>query len=165
MPRSLTERCEGILVSEGADERLLAHCRAVRETAREWENSPLVQADLLEAGALLHDIGRTRTHTMAHAEEGADLCRSLGLSEEIARIAERHIGAGLTPDECCLYGLLPRDCMPETLEERIVANADNLVEGAEETSVYRLLEGAFALKRRYRKRMYRLYLEMEQFKE
>ena len=164
MPGTLTEDPERILMQAGADAGVLAHCRAVSAVARAWEHNPLVDGGLLRAGAMLHDIGRTVTHTVAHAQGGARLCRSLGLPEEVAKIVERHIGAGLTADECSLLRLLPKDCMPESIEERIVAHADNCVEGAREASIYRLLQDSTWLKRRVRKRIYRLSLEMEQIR-
>ena len=82
----------------------------------------------------------------------------------MARIVECHTGAGLTADECTLLGLLPIDCMPVTLEERIITNADNLAGGKRRISIEQDLMDAFALPRKIRKRMYRLWLEMEQFR-
>jgi len=54
--------------------------------------------------------------------------------------------------------------MPVTLEEKIVANADNLAAGKHRTSIGQDLMDAFALPRKVRKRMYLLWLEMEQFR-
>jgi len=114
---------------------------------------------------MLHDIGRSRSHTVAHAQEGAAILRGLGMREDVVRVVERHIGAGLTANECSLLGLLPRTCVPQSLEEQIVANADNLVHGQTEGSVVRLLQQGFRLKRRLRKRYYRLWIRMEAFRE
>ena len=155
---------ERILIETGVDAGVLAHCRAVAAVARAWEGSPLVDRNLLRAGAMLHDIGRSVTHSVEHAQIGASLCRSRGLPEPVARIVERHIGGGLTADECNLLEIPPKDCMPQTLEERIVAHADNLVEGDREASIYRLLQQSTWLKRRYRKRIYRLCLDVELFR-
>lgn len=82
--------------------------------------------ELVRAGALLHDIGRTRTHGIRHALEGAELARELGLPEELALIIERHLGAGVEREEAERLGLPPNHYLPETLEEKIVAHADNL---------------------------------------
>jgi uncharacterized protein len=103
------------------------------------------------------------THDLRHAEVGADLCRSFGLDEAIAAIVERHIG-GLTADECSLLGLTPRDRMPRTLEEKIVAHADNLVKGTRIITIEERLARSIALPRRQRERMYRLALEVEAFR-
>lgn len=82
---------------------------------------------LVLAGALLHDIGRGVTHGMDHAVEGAKILRRDGFDERILRIVERHIGAGLTAREAKNFGLPEKDYIPETVEEKIVALADNLV--------------------------------------
>jgi uncharacterized protein len=76
-------------------------------------------------------------------------------------IIERHIGAGMTADECSLEGLLPRDCMPVTVEEKIVANADNLMGGEHPGTIEGTLGASLHLKGRIRRRICRLYLEME----
>jgi uncharacterized protein (TIGR00295 family) len=82
---------------------------------------------LVLAGALLHDVGRAITHGMDHAVKGAELLREDGFDERIVRIVERHIGAGLTAEEAESFGLPVGDYIPETIEEKIVALADNLV--------------------------------------
>lgn len=156
--------CIGLLRRAGCSEGVIAHCRAVRDLALTYASDPLIDRDLVEAGALLHDIGRGVTHDIRHAEVGGALCRSFGLDEAIVAIVERHIGAGLTADECSLLGLLPRDCMPRTIEEKIVAHADNLVKGARIITMEERLEHAIALPRRQRKRICRLGLEVELFR-
>ncbi|MBU2559673.1 TIGR00295 family protein [archaeon] len=88
-----------------------------------------VDRDLIKRGALLHDIGRCRTHGMGHGIEGGKILRELGFPEEIAKIAERHIGAGITSDEAEKLGLPPGDYCPKTPEEKIVAYADNITMG------------------------------------
>jgi uncharacterized protein len=157
-------RDEELLESAGCSARVCAHCQAVRETALEFCAGPLVNRRRVSVGALLHDIGRGEIHSIAHAQKGADICRKMGISSDICRIVERHIGAGLTADECSLLGLIPRDCMPQSLEERIVANADNLVNGAEKSTIYHLLQESPALPRKIRRRIFRLYMEMELFR-
>jgi uncharacterized protein len=155
---------EALLARAGCDRRVIAHARAVTALALSFSDSPLVDRDLVVAGAMLHDIGRSMTHGIAHAQRGAEIARSYGLDPAIACIIERHIGAGLTADECSLEGLVPRDCVPVTPEEKIVANADNLVHGDRVAGIEDTLTGAIRLKKRVRRRMYRLYLEMEGFR-
>ncbi len=82
---------------------------------------------LVLAGAMLHDLGRCRSHGMDHAVIGAEMLRKDGFDERIAKIVERHIGAGLTAKEAKSFGLPEKDYIPETIEEKIVALADNLV--------------------------------------
>ena len=151
--------CISLLRRAGCTEGVIAHCRAVRDLALAYASDPLV-----EAGALLHDIGRGVTHDLHHAEAGGAICRSFGLDKAIVAIVERHIGAGLTADECSLLGLVPRDCMPRTLEEKIVAHADNLVKGTRIITMEERLGDAIALPVRQRKRICRLGLEVELFR-
>ncbi|MDD1717038.1 MAG: HDIG domain-containing protein [Methanoregulaceae archaeon] len=154
-----------LLIKAGCDPKVIAHCDAVCRVAMQYaDSSGIADRELVRAGAMLHDIGRGTTHTVAHAQVGADLCRSMGFPEEQARIVECHTGAGITADECTLLGLLPRDCMPRTLEEKIVTNADNLIQGNRRITIDETLASAFFLPRKIRHRIYRLWLEMEQFR-
>ncbi|MCD6237385.1 MAG: HDIG domain-containing protein, partial [Thermoplasmata archaeon] len=90
---------------------------------------------LVEVGALLHDIGRSRTHGIMHGVEGAKIAKNLGLPERIVDIIENHLGAGIPREEAIKLGLPPKDFIPKTLEEKVVAHADNLIEGNKKTSV------------------------------
>jgi uncharacterized protein len=156
---------DGMLRAAGCSQRVVAHCHKVRDIALGFcDRSSVANRALVNAGALLHDIGRGVSHAISHAQDGAAWCRSHGIPQEIARIVERHTGAGLTADECTLLRLLPVDCIPETIEEKIVASADNLVRGRHEVSIYERLADSFYLKREVRYRIYRLWLETEQFR-
>jgi uncharacterized protein len=151
-----------LLRDAGCDERVIRHCQAVTALALELAGSdPLYDRALLEGGSMLHDIGRSATHGIGHAQAGAALLRAGGWPENVCRIVERHTGAGLTADECALLGLLPRDCVPLTPEERMVAYADKRLKGDRVVSMERELAGSFALPHRSRRRMYRLWREME----
>ena len=79
------------------------------------------------AGALLHDIGRSQIHSIMHAYVGAQIAAEHGLSQEIVDIIRKHTGAGLDQEDVRELGLPPGDYMPRTLEEKIVAHADNMV--------------------------------------
>jgi uncharacterized protein (TIGR00295 family) len=124
------EECLAILREQGCEEAVIRHCLAVERLAtgiaRHCTNDP-VTLELVSRGALLHDVGRSRTHGIAHAVEGANILRALGLDESLVNIVERHIGAGLTADEAAELGLPEKDYIPMTLAEKIVAQADNLV--------------------------------------
>ena len=157
------EDCIALLRRAGCSDDVVAHCCAVRDLALAYADG-IADRDLIEAGALLHDIGRGVTHDLHHAEAGGAICRAFGLDKRIERIVERHIGAGLTADECSLLCLAPRDCMPATLEEKIVAHADNLVKGIRAITMEERMMHAIALPRRQRKRIRRLGLEMELFR-
>ena len=160
----LMVKWEALLARAGCGEPVIAHARAVTALALEFAENPVVDRDLVLAGAMLHDIGRGTSHGIDHAQRGAALARSLGVDPSVVSIIERHIGAGLTADECSVERLLPRDCMPRTIEEKIVADADNLIHWKRPGSIERTLGGSLRLKRRIRSRIYRLYLEMECFR-
>lgn len=156
-------RCDRMLREAGCSPGVIAHCHAVRDLAASYlDGYGVIDARLVTRGALLHDIGRGLTHSLHHAGHGAAYCRDHGVPEDIVRIVQRHIGAGLTADECSLLRLPPIDCMPRTLEEKIVANADNLVKGRRGISIYDRLGSSISLNRRIRQRIYRLWLHCEQ---
>ena len=99
-----------------------------------------IDMEQIETGALLHDIGRTKTHTIKHAIEGAEILKSLNFPENIIKITTRHIGAGIPSNEAKILGLPPGNYMPHTLEEKIVAHADNLVNGSVEVDLEFVIE-------------------------
>jgi len=160
----MSKEWEALLVRAGCDRRVIAHAQAVTALALSFTKNPFVNRDLVEAGAMLHDIGRSVTHGVSHAQRGAAIARSYDLDPRIVSIIERHIGAGLSADECSLSRLVPKNCIPVTLEEKIVANADNLVHGKRVTSIEDTLGSAIGLRKRVRRRIYRLYLQMEGFR-
>lgn len=124
------EQCLSFLAEENCPNAVIEHCMAVELLALKITKritKDKVMIDLVSRGALLHDIGRSRTHGIEHAYLGADILRKRGLDESIVRIVERHIGAGIDPQEALELGLPPRNYMPETLPEKIVAHADNLI--------------------------------------
>jgi uncharacterized protein len=162
MPDHPQQSSEDLLHESGCGKKVIAHCRAVRDCAIGYaRHNPDADYSLIETASLLHDIGRGKTHSIHHAQEGADLLRSMDFSEEIARIVECHTGAGLTADECTLLGLSPRDCMPRTTEEKIVTHADNLIAGATRVTIYESIASAIHLPKKARKRMYRLAQDVE----
>ena len=125
-----------LLRRSGVPDNVVEHCKAVSELAAELASRVKVPLDrqLVVVGALLHDIGRAKTHGIAHAVEGARLARQLGLDERLVRIIERHIGAGLAKEEAASLGLPPKDYIPQTPEEKLVAYADNLILGTKRLS-------------------------------
>jgi len=79
--------------------------------------------------------GRSRTQSIYHALKGAEILKEREFPVEILKITERHIGAGIPKEEAIMLNLPPRDYLPITLEEKIVAHADNLINGIEEVSL------------------------------
>jgi uncharacterized protein len=162
MPRRPDNSWEDLLREAGCEEKVIAHCRAVQDVALGYgARNDLVRIDLVSEGAMLHDIGRGMTHTILHAQQGADYLRAHGISEDVARIVECHTGAGLTVDECTLLRLSPRDCMPHTTEEKIVTHADNLIEGKRRVIIEESIASAIHLPRKVRRRMYHLARDVE----
>ncbi len=94
-----------------------------------------VDLDLIKAGAILHDVGRSKTSGIKHALIGAQILRKNQFPLEIVNIVEKHIGAGITRAEAEIMGLPPKDYLPVTLEEKIVCHADNLVHGTREVDL------------------------------
>jgi len=127
---------------------LLAHSRSVARKALAIARAhPELQldADFLLAAAMLHDIGIIRCHAPAicchgtepyicHGREGAAMLRALrGTAllpaeaiEPLARVCERHTGAGLTRRDIIAQQLPlpPQDFLPETTAEQVVCYAD-----------------------------------------
>jgi len=125
----------GFLRESGCRENVVTHCEAVSELAVEIAEACRkkgynVDVQLVEIGALLHDIGRAKTHTVHHAVLGAEIARSLGLPQPLVSIIKRHVGGGITATEARKLGW-PRDIyVPLTLEDKIVSYADKLIEGS-----------------------------------
>ncbi len=94
-----------------------------------------VDLDLVKTGAILHDVGRSKTHGIDHAIVGAEILENRGFPQEVVNIVERHIGAGITKEEAILLGLPPKDYMPITLEEKLVSHSDNLIHGTQEVDL------------------------------
>lgn len=117
----------------------MRHCEAVTQLAVDIalaKSLPLDIEEIREA-AMLHDVGIFLTDApdidchgkepyIMHGVLGGRLIREEGLSEEAARVAERHTGAGITSDDIKSQGLPlpPGQYMPETILERLVCYAD-----------------------------------------
>lgn len=147
MSEKLPSREEAIqlLIQTGCSRNVIKHCEAVAELALEIaktckEKGLEVDLKLVEIGALLHDIGRAKTHSVHHAVIGAEIAKSLSLPEPIISIIKRHVGGGITPKEAKKLGW-PKDIyVPRTLEEKIVAYSDKLIEGAQRVPIERTME-------------------------
>jgi len=121
------QQCLDLLRAQGTTDRVMKHVCTVTRLAVAIARSCRADMDLVRAGALLHDIGRSRTHGIQHGVVGEDIARSLSLPEPLVLIIRKHVGAGILPGEAVALGLPDRDYMPSTLEEKIVCHADNLV--------------------------------------
>lgn len=120
--------CINYLVEAGCKARVIIHCCTVRAVADAiCDGIQDADRDLTVAGALLHDIGRSVDHSIMHAYNGSCIVRDLGLPQSLVDIVRKHTGAGLDDDDVIELGLPSGDYMPCTLEEKIVAHADNMV--------------------------------------
>lgn len=135
-------QCLQLLQDAGCSEEVIRHCKAVRKVAVRIAKKAHANIELVEAGALLHDIGRSKTQGIMHGVEGAKIARAFGLSENLINIIERHLGAGIPKDEAITLGLPPKDYIPITLEEKIVAHADNLIENDHKHQIEKEVEKA-----------------------
>ncbi len=125
------EECLRLLREAGASERVIRHTCTVMVLANEIARRCLANEELVRAGALLHDIGRSRTHSVMHPVVGGEIAKQKGLPEEIIKIIHRHIGSGLTDEEARKLGYPPGHYLPETVEEKIVCISDKLVGGTD----------------------------------
>ncbi len=127
-----------LLIEAGCSSNVIDHCKAVAEYARkiaidikecaEKKGTSIdIDIDAVFLGGMLHDIGRSKTHGIDHALMGARIAIENGLSDKLVNIIERHIGAGITKEEAAVLGLPEKDYLPVTIEEKIVAHADNLI--------------------------------------
>ncbi|MBQ6099864.1 MAG: TIGR00295 family protein [Methanobrevibacter sp.] len=130
-----------LLKKVNTPENVIQHSQAVYKKAMKIAaNFDEANLDLIKKGALLHDIGRSKTHGITHAIEGVKIAREYGYSQDVLNIIERHIGAGITAEEATELGLPVKSYVPETLEEKIVAHADNLISGTTEVDVDFVIE-------------------------
>jgi uncharacterized protein (TIGR00295 family) len=112
---------------------IVRHCQAVAMAAKIMADEAerrghAVDKETVTAGALLHDIGRTRTQTVMHGVQGAEILEKEGVDKKVVEIVRRHVGAGISSEEAKKLGLPDFDYVPRTLEERIVCFADKMVD-------------------------------------
>lgn len=149
-----------LLNKEGASEKAIKHCITVSRCAVEIASKILkknkdisIDLTLVEIGGILHDIGKSKTHTIAHGIVGGKILKKLtddvkiNLSssdkifvEKLAKICERHIGAGIDKDEAIELGIGRCNYIPETIEEKIIAHADNLIDEDEIVEIWKTIE-------------------------
>lgn len=148
------------------DHVMCVHSLGIEMVTRSMKKDPSVEAKidlkLLSAGLLLHDIGRSITHSIGHVDKGYHLAMEKGLDERICNMIRNHIGAGVTAEEAPNLGLEPIDHIPKDLMEKIICHADNLVgersRRSLDTAVNRLVQkGAITAADRMKK----LHLELE----
>jgi uncharacterized protein (TIGR00295 family) len=157
------KECIKILKEHGCSDEIINHCKAVRDIAVKMAKITGADVKLVESASLLHDIGRSKTHDLSHAVEGAKIARQMGLPDKLIKIIERHIGAGLSADEAKKLGLPSKNYIPETLEEKIVCHADNLVDCCKKQPIENEVERALKNgNKNYALRLVKLHKELSE---
>lgn len=139
------EQALQFLRESGCKDNIIRHVEAVTKLAVEIaaackKKGYAVDLDLVETGALLHDIGRSKTHSVHHAVIGAEIARSLGLPEPVVSIIKRHVGSGISATEAKKLGWPKDTYVPQSLEEKIVSYADKLIEGSRRVPIEKTIE-------------------------
>jgi uncharacterized protein len=129
--------------TQEAFENVYSHCVIVWRVAEQLLSGVSakhgladVDADLVRAGCLLHDVGVYRLFDdagaldyagyMRHGVLGYQLLAEAGYPEAIRRFASRHTGVGITREDVIRQELPlpPADYVAETPEEALVMYAD-----------------------------------------
>ena len=134
-----------LLAKAGCSPEVVRHAESVAtlavKIAKACQKKGLaIDVQLVEIGALLHDIGRSETHSVNHVIVGVEIAQSLGLPGPIISIIERHVGGGISKGEAKRLGWPVKDYIPQTLEEKIVTYADKLVEGSRRVPIEQVIE-------------------------
>jgi uncharacterized protein len=95
------EEALSLLAKAGCSVGVVRHSKAVAALAVKIaeacrKKGLKVDVQLVEIGALLHDVGRSRTHSVNHVMAGVGIARSLGLPDPVVSIIERHAGSGIS---------------------------------------------------------------------
>jgi len=120
-----------MLRDEGCSQEVIDHSLKVQKLAmkiaeRIRNRGIDVDMNTIYLASLFHDIGRSKTHGITHITEGVKIARRLGLPEKVVMAIEHHGGAGIEMEDAIKLGLPPKDYTPKSIEEEIVAHADNL---------------------------------------
>lgn len=125
---------------------VLRHSKAVQKAAlRTAKKIKNIDLNFIKTASLLHDIGRFKCppgrNSYKHGIAGAKILRKEKLKKH-ALVAERHLGAGITKKDIIEQKLnLPlKDYLPRTKEEKIIANADNLISHDKEVTIKQAIE-------------------------
>jgi uncharacterized protein len=121
-----------LLYKYGSETAWIKHCLAVSRVAgciaEVIASKRVIDITYLKVGALLHDIGRYKTHDpILHGIEGYRLLTGLGHHRE-AFICVSHVLCGVSRSEAVLYDLPEQDFIPHTFEQRLVPLIDGMVE-------------------------------------
>jgi uncharacterized protein (TIGR00295 family) len=127
------DECLQMLKDAGCEDEVIEHCQLVEAVAMGFSRTinekhiGLVDEMRVSAGALLHDLGRSKTHDIKHVVWSVQLAQEANVDPHVVEIIRKHIGGGLTPYDAEQLGLPAWNMMPNTWEEKIVNLADSLV--------------------------------------
>jgi len=116
----------------GSTERIVKHCQTVTRVSAILSDALAARGKAIDAratlaGALLHDIGRTRTQTIEHGYVGASMLEQEGVDGIVVEIVRRHVGAGISSEEAASLGFPRGDYIPRTLEQKVMCFSDKMV--------------------------------------
>lgn len=122
------EACLRLLETAGCSADIVEHVLAVERLASRFaQHVSSADPAVVQAGALLHDVGRGFDHGLDHVPEGVRFLEAQGVDERVVACVAAHMGAGIDEAQATAWGWPPdRRYAPETVEQRIVAHADNL---------------------------------------
>lgn len=119
----------------GSDDRIVRHCQAVARLSAMVASTASAKGIALDeramvAAALLHDIGRNKTHLVSHGYIGAQILEQEGVDRVVVEIVRKHVGAGISQEEAARLGFPGgMEYVPRTLEEKIVCFCDKMLDG------------------------------------
>lgn len=134
------EQAINLLQINNCSPQVISHCKAVTDLALQiacklQARGYTVDLELVEAGGLLHDLGRGKSHNVDHGVVGAEIAQTIGLPQAVIDIIKRHVGAGITLEEAQLLGWSKDNYIPQTLEEKIVCYADKRIDHDQVTPI------------------------------
>jgi uncharacterized protein len=121
------------LIKHGCDDYIIQHDLLVMNISdkmiKELKRAGVdIDEKSILRGAILHDIGRSKEHSVRHGFLGGEILRKDGYDRKVIKIVENHVGGGIDKQDCAKLGLPERDFIPTSLEEKIVCLADKYVE-------------------------------------
>jgi uncharacterized protein len=130
-PEQIRSLHKEVAPSAEAFDLVYTHCEIVWAVAAQLieARNPSVDAELVRAGCLLHDIGvhlLDGSEYIRHGILGEELLLRRGFPPALARFCAHHTGAGLTRDDVLRQHLpLPvTDYLADSGEERLLMYAD-----------------------------------------
>ncbi|MFX1514922.1 MAG: HD domain-containing protein [Promethearchaeota archaeon] len=137
--------CIQLLLNYSTSPNVISHSILTAQTALNIagilkDKKLAIDCHLIMAGAILHDIGRCRSHRLDHGIVGAKILRKEGIVEQVAQVAENHLFGGITKIEAREFGLPFQDYLPRTLEEKIITYADNISKNVPLLSIDEVIE-------------------------